>query len=231
MTADAPGTDRTAHAVTTGADHSGPAERTAAGTDRGHSPALATPAPLAWLYVIGAFIGLVASMTLTVEKFELAEDASYVPTCSFGESFTCGSVMISEQAAAFGIPNPLLGIAGFAVVMAIGVIMLTGAALPRWFRTAFVIGLGLAAIFCLWLAYHAVYNIHALCIYCMAVWAVTLTMFWFAFLRFMGDAADRSPDSGLARVHATLDMLRFPILIAVIVLIAALIIIEFGFFF
>ncbi|WP_295626735.1 vitamin K epoxide reductase family protein [uncultured Corynebacterium sp.] len=194
-------------------------------------PSLTTPKPLAWLYVIASFIGLVASMTLTVEKFELAEDASYVPTCSFGESFSCGSVMISAQAAAFGIPNPLLGIAGFAVVMAIGVIMLTGAALPRWFRTAFVIGLGLATIFCLWLAYHAVYVIGALCIYCMVVWVVTITMFWFAFLRFLGDAAERDPDSGLARTHATLNMLRFPILLAVLFLIAALIVIEFRFFF
>lgn len=190
-----------------------------------------TPAPLAWLYVIGAFIGLIASMTLTVEKFELAENSAYVPSCTFGESFTCGSVMISAQAAAFGIPNPLLGISGFSAVMAIGVLMLTGAALPRWFRTAFVIGLGLASIFCLWLAWQAVYNIHALCIYCMVVWAVTITMFWFAFLRFLGDAADRNPGSGLTRTHATLNMLRFPILIAVVVLIAALIIIEFGFFF
>ena len=64
-------------------------------------PSLTTPKPLAWLYAIGAFIGLIASMTLTVEKFELAEDSSYVPSCTFGESFTCGSVMISEQAAAF----------------------------------------------------------------------------------------------------------------------------------
>lgn len=194
-------------------------------------PRMTTPAPLGWLYVIGSFIGLIASMTLTVEKFELAENSSYIPSCTFGESFTCGSVMISSQAAAFGIPNPLLGIAGFSAVMAIGVLMLTGAALPRWFRTAFVIGLGLATIFCMWLAYQAVYNIGALCIYCMIVWAVCITMFWFAFLRFMGDAADRSPDSGLARVHATLNMLRFPILIAWLVLIAALIIVEFGFFF
>ena len=34
-------------------------------------PSLTTPKPLAWLYAIGAFIGLIASMTLTVEKFEL----------------------------------------------------------------------------------------------------------------------------------------------------------------
>ena len=214
--------------MSTTATATGTAARTDSGLPRGH---VRTPKPLAWLHVIGAFIGLVASTTLTVEKFELAENSDYIPSCTFGTAFTCSSVMERPQAAAFGIPNPLLGIAGFAAVMAIGVIMLTGAALPRWFRTAFLIGLGLATIFIHWLAYEAVYDIYALCIYCMVVWAVTITMFWFAFLRFMGDAADRSPGSGLARVHATLNMLRFPILIAVVVLIAALIIIEFGFFF
>lgn len=193
-------------------------------------PSLTTPKPLAWLYAIGAFIGLIASMTLTVEKFELAEDSSYVPSCTFGESFTCGSVMISEQAAAFGIPNPLLGISGFSVVMAIGVLMLTGAALPRWFRTAFVIGLGLASIFCLWLAYHAVYSIHALCIYCMVVWVVTIAMFWFELLRQLSDAATtQGPGSGVARVHSALHMLRYPILIAWLFVFAAIIVIEFNF--
>lgn len=210
----------------TAATATGTAARTDSGLPRGH---VRTPKPLAWLHVIGAFIGLVASTTLTVEKFELAENSDYIPSCTFGTAFTCSSVMESPQAAAFGIPNPLLGIAGFAAVMAIGVIMLTGAALPRWFRATFVTGLGLATAFCLWLAWQAVYDIHALCIYCMIVWAVTITMFWFALLRLMGDAADDNPGSGIARIHATLNMLRYPILIAIVVLIAALIAIEFRF--
>ncbi|MGV3113961.1 vitamin K epoxide reductase family protein [Corynebacterium freneyi] len=220
----------TAHSTATSDTPDRPNIPNPTGWTTGTGPtARTTPAPLAWLYVIGGLIGLVSSTTLTVEKMELAENSSYVPSCTFGESFTCSSVMTSPQAAAFGIPNPLLGIAGFAVVMAIGVIMLVGAALPRWFRATFVTGLGLATAFCLWLAWQAVYDIHALCIYCMIVWAVTITMFWFALLRLMGDAADANPDSAIARIHGTLNMLRFPILIAVIFLIAALIAIEFGF--
>lgn len=224
---DSPNPPDTAHTTGTTGTTNTP---DATGPTTGTAPtARTTPAPLAWLYVIGGLIGLVSSTTLTVEKMELAENASYVPSCTFGESFTCSSVMTSPQAAAFGIPNPLLGIAGFAVVMAIGVIMLVSAALPRWFRATFVTGLGLATAFCLWLAWQAVYDIHALCIYCMIVWAVTITMFWFALLRLMGDAADANAYSTIARIHGTLNMLRFPILIAVIFLIAALIAIEFGF--
>lgn len=203
------------------------AESAATGLPRGH---VRTAAPLAWLHVIGAFIGLVASMTLTVEKFELAQNSNYIPSCTFGTAFTCGSVMESPQAAAFGIPNPLLGIAGFAAVMAIGVIMLTGASLPRWFRTAFLIGLGLATLFIHWLAYEAVFTIYALCIYCMVVWVVTIAMFWFELLRQLADAArTQGPDSGVARVHSVLHMLRYPILIAWLFIFVAIIVIEFNF--
>ena len=211
----------------TAATATGTAARTDSGLPRGH---VRTPKPLAWLHVIGAFIGLVASTTLTVEKFELAENSDYIPSCTFGTAFTCSSVMESPQAAAFGIPNPLLGIAGFAAVMAIGVIMLTGAALPRWFRTAFLIGLGLATIFIHWLAYEAVYDIYALCIYCMVVWVVTIAMFWFELLRQLSDAATtQGPGSGVARVHSALHMLRYPILIAWLFVFAPIIVIEFNF--
>jgi uncharacterized membrane protein len=133
---------------------------------------------LAWLYVVGGGIGLVAAGALTVEKIERLRDPSYVPSCSFNPVLSCGSVMDSTQAAAFGFPNPLLGIAGFAVVMTTGVVVLAGFRPPRWYRVAMNLGTLAAVVFVHWLIAASLYDIRALCLYCIAVWVVTIPIFW-----------------------------------------------------
>ena len=68
------------------------------------------PAPSAWWVLIAGVIGLVASMTLTVEKIEILLNPSYVPSCNINPIVSCGSVMVTPQASVLGFPNPLLGI-------------------------------------------------------------------------------------------------------------------------
>lgn len=46
---------------------------------------------------------------------------------------SCGSIMRTDQAEAFGFPNPILGVAGFAVIVTVGVVLVGGATLPHWF--------------------------------------------------------------------------------------------------
>lgn len=198
------------------------------GVDRAPSTAPSTQpsTALSWLYVIAGLIGLGSALTLTVEKFILAENASYVPTCSFSAEFACSSVMSSPQASAFfGVPNPLWGLIGFAVVTAIGVVQLAGFRPPRWFRYSAQVGFTAAMLFCMWLFTQSVYDIGALCLYCMITWAVTVTMFWFTTVENLRIDAPDSAVTGF--VH----MLRYPILIAWVALIALLICVEFRFLF
>ncbi|TDW24477.1 vitamin K epoxide reductase family protein [Kribbella kalugense] len=137
---------------------------------------------LAWLLLVGGSIGFVAAFVLTVERYKLLSNPLYVPSCSINSVLSCSSVMTSSQATAFGFPNPLLGIAGFAVVATIGVVLLTGAQLPRWFGLGLQLGATLAVIFVHWLMYQSIYRIGALCPYCMVVWAVTIPIFWYTTL-------------------------------------------------
>ncbi|MFD9669548.1 vitamin K epoxide reductase family protein [Rhodococcus sp. NPDC059968] len=148
---------------------------------------------LPWLLLVGGLIGLFASFVLTVEKFALAADSSYVPTCSLNPVLNCGSVMATEQAAVFGFPNSLLGIAGFAVVAATGSALLSGAHLARWFWLALQAGLTAAVVFVHWLIAQSLYVIGALCPYCMAVWAVTVPLFWYVTVRNLRTSRAGSP--------------------------------------
>ena len=69
------------------------------------------------LYVlIAGVLGLAAALTLTIEKIEILINPDYVPSCSINPVLSCGSVMITPQASAFGFPNPLIGIVSFSIV-------------------------------------------------------------------------------------------------------------------
>jgi len=144
-----------------------------------------TPFPklLPWLLLVGGAVGLTAAAVLTVEKIALLRDPAYVPSCSINPILSCGSVMTKPQAEAFGFPNPLLGIAGFAVVTTIGAALLAGASFRRWFWLGLQAGVTFGVVFVHWLIFQSLYRIQALCPYCMAVWAVTVPIFWYVTLR------------------------------------------------
>lgn len=127
-------------------------------------------------------VGLAAAFTLTIEKFKIVEDPTYIPTCSINPILSCGSVMTTDQAEAFGVPNPLLGIAGFAAVGALGVALIAGARFARWLWLAVQGGLTFAVVFVHWLFFQSLYEIEALCPYCMVVWVVTIVAFVYATL-------------------------------------------------
>lgn len=106
--------------------------------------------------------------------------------------------MASPQAAAFGFPNPLVGMAGFPVVTATGAALLGGARLSGWFWAGLQAGVTAAVVFVHWLMFSSLYRIGALCPYCMVVWAVTIPVFWYVTMRNLGAIAPQLP-GGLRR--------------------------------
>jgi uncharacterized membrane protein len=131
-----------------------------------------------WLSSISS-IGLSAATILTIEKVELLIDPSRITSCSLSPIVACSPVIQSDQASAFGFPNPLIGIFGFAATYAAGMTIVAGATKlhSAWWRTLFggtVFGVGFSA----WLIFQALYRINALCLYCMAVWIASLLLFW-----------------------------------------------------
>jgi uncharacterized membrane protein len=128
-----------------------------------------------WILIAGV-AGLASALTLTVEKIEILINPDYVPSCSINPVLSCGSVMITPQASAFGFPNPLIGIVAFTVVLVTGVLALARIELPRWYWGGLATGTLLGTAFVHWLIFQSLYRIGALCPYCMVVWAVTIPL-------------------------------------------------------
>nr|WP_090339417.1 vitamin K epoxide reductase family protein [Mycolicibacterium malmesburyense]CRL67727.1 vitamin K epoxide reductase [Mycolicibacterium malmesburyense] len=132
--------------------------------------------PSAVLILVAGVLGLAAAIALTVEKIELLINPEYIPSCSFNPVLSCGSVMITPQASAFGFPNSLIGIVSFTIVVVTGVLALARVELPRWYWAGLAAGTLLGAVFVHWLIFQSLYRIGALCPYCMVVWAVTIPL-------------------------------------------------------
>ncbi|WP_443047468.1 vitamin K epoxide reductase family protein [Streptomyces sp. NBC_00354] len=138
----------------------------------------ATPRALAWLLVLTGAAGVLASWVITLDKFLLLEDPDFKPACSLNPVVSCGSVMKSDQAAAFGFPNPLLGLVAYGAVVCVGAGLLAGARYRGWFWLGLNAGTVFGVGFCSLLMVQSLYEINALCLWCCLTWVATLLMFW-----------------------------------------------------
>ncbi|MER7345141.1 vitamin K epoxide reductase family protein [Streptomyces aurantiacus] len=152
----------------------------AAGADHEGAPGAAGGSrALALLLVITGAAGLLASWIITLDKFELLKDPNFQPGCSINPVVACGSIMKSDQAEAFGFPNPMLGLATYAVVIGVGMSLLGRARFPRWYWLTFNAGTLFGVGFCTWLMFQSLYRINALCLWCCLAWVATILMFWY----------------------------------------------------
>ncbi|WP_031088618.1 vitamin K epoxide reductase family protein [Streptomyces sp. NRRL WC-3549] len=162
-----------------------------------------------WLLVVTSALGLLASFVITVDKFELLMDPGFVPACTLNPVLSCTDVMRSEQASVFGFPNPLIGLIGFAVVLGVGAGVLAGARYRPWYWLGLNLGTLAGAVFCMWLMTQALYDIGALCLWCVLVWVVTVFLFWHTTLHNLRHGVLPAPRALVAAV------LEFPLVVPV----------------
>lgn len=174
---------------------------------------------LAPFLILAGLVGLWASFELVLAKFETLDDADAVLGCDFSIVVQCGANLASDQGAAFGFPNPLLGLAGFVAPVAVGVALLAGATFARWFWVVFHLGVTAGMAFVVWLIGQSIYVLGTLCPWCMVVWAVMIPLFLTLTLR---NAAAGVFGDGARRVGSYLLTWLVPLILACYLAIALL---------
>ncbi|WP_435591462.1 vitamin K epoxide reductase family protein [Nocardia sp. bgisy118] len=177
---------------------------------------IAAPPRSAWLLLICGLAGWLASMALTIERFKLFTDPGYRPSCSINPILSCGSVMVTDQAAVFGFPNPLLGIVAFSVVVTLGVLAVAGLGFPKWIWGGLWLGTVAGIGFVCWLIFQSLYRINALCPYCMVVWAIVTPLFAVATDQLWGES--RGPLRVLAEWRWTIVALFYAVVLLLVFL-------------
>jgi len=166
---------------------------------RGTVPQMARNRPLGWLMVITGAIGWLASGTLVLEKLEVLKDPNHVTVCDVNPWISCGLVMQTWQSSVFGFPNMFIGIVAFAIIITVGMALLSGATFTRWYWLGLQAGVTLGFAFIVWLWSQALYAIHILCPFCMVVWAAMVPLFVWVTIRNITQGALPVP-AGVARV-------------------------------
>ncbi|HEX4774448.1 MAG TPA: vitamin K epoxide reductase family protein [Candidatus Saccharimonadales bacterium] len=178
---------------------------------------------LPYILLIGGLIGIVCAGALTLDKIQLLEHPHSQLNCDLNPIVACGPVINQPQASAFfRVPNPLIGLVGFACVATVGGAILAGARFKRWFWLGLQAGVTFAVGFVTWLQFETIFRIHALCPYCMVVWVVTIPIFWYTTLYNLREGNIKTSArykgfvSFLQRHHGDVLIAWFLIIIAVI---------------
>lgn len=133
-----------------------------------------------WIFgymLFSSLLSLVASFVLSVDAIAIAADPDAILACNINAVISCGTVGSTWQANLLGFPNAFLGLIAEPVVITIAVASLGGVRFPRWFMLAaqivYTIGFG----FAYWLFYQSMFNINALCPWCLLVTLSTTLVF------------------------------------------------------
>ena len=192
---------------------------------------LTLPKALPYILTLAGVIGTYAAFILSQDKLRILENPKASLGCSLDPVLACGNVISSDQAQAFGFPNPFLGLAGFAAVATIGVTLLAGAKFKRWLWLAINGGLLFALLFSHWLFIQSVYVIQNLCIYCMIVWTVTITSFWYVTLYNIDNKHIILPKGKAQSVYSWIRKHHLDLLVLWFVIIAGLILNHFWYYY
>ncbi|HAG58258.1 MAG TPA: hypothetical protein DIT15_01465 [Arthrobacter bacterium] len=165
----------------------------------GTVPPMARDRPFGWLMVITGVVGWLASGGLVLEKLEVLKDPNHVTVCDVNPWISCGLVMKTWQSSVFGFPNMFMGIVAFAIIITVGMALLSGATFARWYWLGLQAGVTLGFAFVVWLWSQALYVIHILCPFCMVVWAAMIPLFVWVTIRNITQGAIPVP-AGVARV-------------------------------
>ncbi len=186
---------------------------------------------LPYILLIGGIIGYICAFIIMFDKIKLFENPHYVPSCNLNPIISCGNVMQSKQANAFGFPNPFIGLGAFPVVGVIGGALLAGAKFKRWFWLGLQAGLVFAIGFVHWLFFESVYRIHSLCPWCMVVWVVSITTFWYVLLYSIDQKHIKLPAGWPKRLYPWIRRHHLDILVLWLIIIAVLILKHFWYYY
>lgn len=125
------------------------------------------------LLCVGSF-GTAIAVNLSREKMALLENPDHVTSCSISPIVACSPVIGSDQASAFDIPNPFIGIFGFGALVVAGMSLLAGGVFAKWWWRSLWLGIVAGFGFCVWLIWQSLYVIGSLCLYCNAIWAMVI---------------------------------------------------------
>ena len=134
---------------------------------------------LPYIFAATGLVGMISSLALTYDKIQVLSNKAYEPSCNINPILSCGSVMKTEQASLFGLPNTVFGLIAFTMLLTFGFLLIGGAVVKRWVWIAAQVAATIGVIFMHYLFFQGVYRIQAICPWCFVIWMITIPTFWY----------------------------------------------------
>lgn len=153
--------------------------------ERDHSGALPTPtqreggAPLGYslLMVFMGICGMFAAIELLRAEKAMLQDPGTALTCDINPLIGCSKFLTASQNSVFfDTSNSVFGLAFFAGIFALGVVLASGGRLGRWLWVGLDALMVLAAAWLVWFQWTSITVERSLCPYCLIVWVVTIPL-------------------------------------------------------
>lgn len=183
-----------------------------------------------YILLVTGLVALFASVMLMHEHIATLKNPNFKAVCDINPIFSCGSVMQSDQAKAFGFDNTYAGIIGFSILSTIAATLLAGASYKKWFWQGLQAGVTVAQLFIFWLIYQSLFSIGSICLFCMTLWITVTAAFWYTTVYNLRKGHIALP-ARLAKVQLFIQRHHLDILIAFYLIVTAEILHRFWYYF
>jgi uncharacterized membrane protein len=176
-----------------------------------------------WVTMLVASVAsLVASFVLAVDALRLAENPDADLGCNINAVISCGTVAGAWQSQLLGFPNAFLGLVTEPVVITLAIASLGGVRFPRWFMLTAQLFYTVGLVFAYWLFHQAMFDIGALCPWCLLITlATTLVFFEMTYVNIRDDnlyLPRRVQERLTAFIRSDLDLVAVVVWVLVLVL-------------
>lgn len=135
------------------------------------------PRELSLVMLVAGLIGMYASLSLIQAEKQLLRDPLGSLSCDINPLIGCGKFLNSPvNAVFFGVSNAVFGLAFFAGVTALGLVLASGGRFGRWLWAAVDLAMVGATAWIMWFQWTSFTVERSLCPYCLLTWAVTIPL-------------------------------------------------------
>lgn len=146
----------------------------------------------AWILAVGGLAGMVAMTWQAAERIVMLKNPAKILSCNLNPIVDCGTVLNHRLSALFGFPNAFIGMVVFAMLTLSGMLLLTGNKPNRQFKNV-ILGLStILLLFSIWFFGTSLYVIGKVCIFCVVGWVVSVPIFLYGLLYWLGDKPKKS---------------------------------------
>jgi uncharacterized membrane protein len=184
-----------------------------------------------YMLVIAGILGLLASLILSYDTFQISQNSHYLPSCNLNPVLSCGNVINATGDKIFGLPYPYYGIAAFAVLLTVGVVMFAGAKFKNWFWITFQVVATLGLLGAYGLLLKSIFKIHALCPYCLSIDIVTTTLVWYLTLYNIDNKIFRTNNPKVKQAYRWIRSHHLDLLILWFLIVTALVLKHFWYYY